>query len=427
MNFFKGKYFQTISIFLAVFIFIAGNYFVYAQSSSDINKLLSSEGKVLFGDETNSIFVIDYPENIKKVEKYLKMVDVPPEQVLIEARVVEVSLKGEHSLGINWTAFEEKGGTKIGQFRLGGDSGNSPIEQAIPFKNTFYPPGSTSADNQEDPFTITLFDENINIVLQALANNFDTNILSAPRITTVNNREAEIKVIQSLPWAEPEVELSDEGIAITWTVHFEEVGIILKVTPMITDDGNISMELSPEVSEQVGEFTLTVTQGNTQVPYPVPIIDERSANTKVIIGDGQTVIIGGLIKEKTTKGVSKVPFFGDLPGLGWFFKSTKDAVEKTELLIFVSPTIITPKVLVKMKEDEEQRIGKWYIDKRKAQQKAIEQAKIKEKEMKLKEQECEFNKKLKTLEKDLTDKRKIEHKNDEKRATVNYSYREHDE
>ena len=221
--------------------------------------------------------------------------------------------------------------------------------------------------------TITVFDENINVVLKALANSYDTNILSAPRITTVNNRPAEIKIIQKLPWAEPEVEMSDQGIAITWNINFEEVGIILKVTPTITDDGKIVMELEPEVSEKVDDYQLTVVQGTTEIPYTVPVIDKRSADTKVVIGNGQTLIIGGLIKEKNTKGVTKVPILGDIPLLGWFFKSKKDTKDKTELLIFVSPTIVTPQVMAYMKKKEELGVGKWYFDERKKEKKRIEE------------------------------------------------------
>jgi general secretion pathway protein D len=372
-----------IMIRLLIFVLFLLSLRIYAWGgiASDIKSLLSSEGKVLYGSEPNSILVIDHSENLRRIEEYLKMIDVPPKQVLIEARVVEVRLQGENALGINWQAFAEKGGFEIGQFRIGSTSGG-PLEQNIPYKSTHYPPGPTLSTDVEEPFTITVFDENINVVLKALANSYDTNILSAPRITTVNNRSAEIKIIQKLPWAEPEVEMSEQGIAITWNINFEEVGIILKVTPTITDDGKIAMELQPEVSEKVDDYQLTVVQGTTQIPYTVPVIDKRSADTKVVIGNGQTLIIGGLIKEKNTKGVTKVPILGDIPLLGWFFKSKKDTRDKTELLIFVSPTIVTPKVMAYMKNKEELGVGKWYSERRKKEKEQLERlSRIKEKDL----------------------------------------------
>lgn len=344
-------------IWFLLFLFLSS--LVYAQEvSNNIKCLLSGEGKVLYGNEPNSIIVIDYPENIKRVAEYLEIIDVLPQQVLIEARVVEVKLQKEHALGVNWTLFADKGGFEWGQFRIGSSTGGS-LQQQINYKTTYYPPAGTSG--AESPFTVNIFDDNINLVLKTLASSLDTNILSAPRITTVNNREAEIKVIQSYPWAEPKASTSSEGtVTVNWTMHFEEIGIVLKVTPTINEDGRITMELKPEVSEKTGDLPLT-TSGLT---YNVPIIDKRNASTKVVIGNGQTLIIGGLIKDKTTKGESKVPFLGDLPGLGYLFKTKKDVIDKTELLIFVSPTIITPDEFVRMARQERYGIGRGYIKER---------------------------------------------------------------
>ena len=359
----ESKMKKIILLFLSSFL--ACSLAFAQQISSNIKTLLSSEGKVLYGNEPNSIVVIDYPENIQRVSEYLDVIDVPPQQVLIEARVVEVKLQKEHALGVNWRAFADKGYMPMGQFK-GGTSAlgqqPGPLEQTIPYKSTYYPPaGSTGA---ETPFTFAIFDDNINIVLKTLANSLDTNILSAPRVTTVNNREAEIKIIQSYPWAEPSSTTSDSGsTTISWTIHFEEIGIVLKATPTINEDGRISMELNPEVSEKTGDFPVEASN----ITYNVPIIDKRSANTKVIIGNGQTLIIGGLIKDKTIKGETKIPLLGDIPGLGYLFKSKRDVKEKTELLIFVSPTIITPEEYVHMAKQERYGIGRGYLEDRERQ------------------------------------------------------------
>jgi len=354
---------KIILLFLSSFL--ACSLAFAQQVSSNIKSLLSSEGKVLYGNEPNSIVVIDYPENIQRVSEYLDVLDVPPQQVLIEARVVEVRLQKEHALGVNWKAFADKGYMPMGRFKVGSSAlGQQPglLEQRIDYKPTNYPPtGSTGA---ETPFTLAIFDDNINIVLKTLANSLDTNVLSAPRVTTVNNREAEIKIIQSYPWAEPSSTTSDSGsTTVSWTIHFEEIGIVLKVTPTINEDGRITMELKPEVSEKTGDLPITASS----ITYNVPIIDKRTANTKVIIGNGQTLIIGGLIKDKTIKGETKVPLLGDIPGLGYLFKSKKDVKEKTELLIFVSPTVITPEQYVHMAKQERYGIGRGYLEDRERQ------------------------------------------------------------
>ncbi|MEK6563855.1 MAG: hypothetical protein AABZ65_02365 [Candidatus Omnitrophota bacterium] len=327
------------------------------EQNSSIRSLLSSSGKVLYGNEPNSIVVIDHPENVERVKEYLDMIDVPSQQVMIEARVVEVKLQKEHALGVNWQLLADKKHMPFGQYELGSSSAlgqfTEGLKQNISYKNTNYPPitGTTS----ESPFTFGIFDEDINVILQALANSLDTNVLSAPRVATVNNREAEIKVIQSLPWAEPDVQVTgDSGsVTVSWKINFEEVGIILKTTPIINNDGNITMVLNPEISDKTSDYTLTVTQGTTSVPYTVPVIDKRSASTKVVVKNGQTLIIGGLIKEKSTKGETKVPLLGDMPFLGYLFKSKKDTVDKTELLIFISPTIITPDLSVRMQKNKQ--------------------------------------------------------------------------
>lgn len=341
-------------------LFIAVPVFAQEQNSS-IQSLLSSNGKVLYGNEPNSIVVIDHPENVKLVMEYLDMIDVPSRQVMIEARVVEVKLQNEHALGVNWQLLADKKHMPFGQYELGSSSAlgqfTEGLKQDISYKNTNYPPvtGTTS----ESPFTFGIFDEDINVILQTLANSLDTNVLSAPRVATVNNREAEIKVIQSLPWAEPDVQVAgDSGsVTVSWKINFEEVGIILKTTPIINDDGNITMVLNPEISDKTSDYSLTVTQGSTSVPYTVPVIDKRSASTKVVVKDGQTLIIGGLIKEKSTKGETKVPLLGDIPFFGYLFKSKKDTMDKTELLIFISPSIIVPEDFTRMRRNKNFGLG----------------------------------------------------------------------
>ncbi len=375
---------------ILILLFIAASSQCMAQEvSNNIRTLLSSQGRVLYGDEPNSVVVIDYPENIQRVADYLKVLDIPPQQVLIEAKVVEVRLQKEHALGVNWKIFADRGHVPIGRFKAGTAAlGTVPglLEQNLTYKNTYYPPGQTTTGS-ESPFTFTIFDDNINVILQTLSNCLKTDILSAPRVATVNNRQAEIKIIQNLPWAEPSVNIQGESgsVSITWDINFEEVGITLKVTPTINEDGKITMLLNPEISEKTGDYNLTVTQGSTSVPYTVPIIDKRIASTKVVVGNGQTLIIGGLIKRKDTRGETKVPLFGDIPFLGYMFKSKKDTGDKTELLIFVSPTIITSDTFTRMARDEKYGIGNIYEEVKEERERSIlpKEARGKAKEDKL--------------------------------------------
>ena len=336
------------------------------KSTGDNTNLLSKDGQILAGPEPNSIMVIDYPENLKQVEDYVKMVDVPPRQVLIEARVVEVHLTGENSMGINWNVFAKDGAQgplKFGHFDIG-QSITKGLTQSIPYKTTDYPPGTSGT--AETPFTFTISDENINVVLSVLSNNYDTTILSAPSITGINNHPAKIEVVKNLPYATPTFSTASTGTStttpqVTWAVTFVPVGITLIATPTITDDGNIALDLHPDVSEHSSDYPVTASDssGNT-LKYTIPIVDSRTADTKAIVGNGKTLIIGGLISDTIIKGETKVPVLGDIPFLGRVFKSTKNTHDKTELLIFVSPTIITPKVVAKMMAQEKTGVGEWY-------------------------------------------------------------------
>lgn len=359
-------------VLILLFIFLSVARAFAQEQNSNIKNLLSDGGKVLYGNEQNSIVVIDYPDNIERVKEYLDIIDVSPQQVMIEARVVEVKLQKEHALGVNWQLLADKKHMPFGQYELGSASAlgqfTEGLKQNISYKNTNYPPitGTTS----ESPFTFGIFDEDINVILQALSNSLDTNVLSAPRVATVNNREAVIKVIQSLPWAEPDIQVSGDSGSVTasWKIHFEEVGIILKTTPIINDDGNITMVLNPEISDKTSDYSLTVTQGTTSIPYTIPVIDKRSASTKVVVKNGQTLIIGGLIKEKITKGETKVPLLGDMPFLGYLFKSKKDTTDKTELLIFISPTIIVPEDFARMRKNKQFGLGESFDEEKQKQE-----------------------------------------------------------
>jgi type II secretory pathway component GspD/PulD (secretin) len=350
---------------------VAGILFLYTalwaqEVSNNIKGLLSKDGKIIYGNEPNSIVVIDYAQNLERVQEYLATADVPPRQVLIEARVVEVRLEREHSLGVNWALLAAKGGYKIGQYRLNSAGGTSGLVQNIPAKSVSAIPGLSTGVTPLNPFTVTIFDNSLSAVLSTIASDFDTDVLSAPRIATVNNREAEIKIIQSYPWAEPSLTSSDSSTGgvgtttVTWAIHFEEIGITLKATPTITEDNNIAMDLLPEVSEKTGDLPLTVSSAGTNLTYNVPIIDKRSASTKVVVGSGQTLIIGGLIKNKTAYNRAKVPFVGDIPIFGYLFKSSKTTKEKIELLIFVSPTIVDASQVVHMGQEYKYGIGSKY-------------------------------------------------------------------
>ncbi len=368
--------------FFILFIFLSFAYFSMAQEGNksgsmvgtNLLSLLSDNGKLIPDVETNSILVVDTPSNIAMVEEYLKMADKPSQQVLIEARLVEVKLEGEHSLGVNWSILSSRA-SKIGEFEVYSiDSTGTAYYpyQAIPFRQPKWEP--LSGDDQQ-PFTFGIFNENINVIVKTLATQLDTKILSAPKITTVNNRRAKIDIVKTIPYLE-EIEKEDEDTetgtrtTFTYTYSYADEGVTLEVTPLINPDGTITMTLFPQVKEIIRFKELPGPEGASRLPQ-LPETDVRFAQTKVTIKAGQTLVIGGLIREKKTKGITKVPLLGDFPLLGFLFRSKIDTKQKTELLILISPTIITPHVLENMDREERLGIGKWYMDERKKHQRDL--------------------------------------------------------
>lgn len=357
-------------ILLSVFIVFSNIPFVFTQSQSGGSKetssqtlkdLLSESGKIIPDTESNSILVIDQSPNIALIEDYLKMADKPSQQILIEAKVLEVSLDKEHSLGVTWKLWKD-GGLDIGSDATLGSAAGSALEQQIPFRNPNYKP--ISGSSAQDPFTIGIFDDNIEVILKALTTELDTDVLSAPKIATKNNRRAKINVATTVPYLagveKEDTETAGGASETTFTYEYEyaDEGVSLEVTPLINPDRSITLNLYPEVKE-ITRFVAQVTPEGASGTPELPETDIRVTQTKVTVKEGQTVVIGGLIKEKTSHGITKIPLLGDIPFLGNLFKSTKEEKEKTELLILVSPKIIGTEEAEKIKkrEIEREKIG----------------------------------------------------------------------
>jgi general secretion pathway protein D len=173
---------------------------------------------------------------------------------------------------------------------------------------------------------------NIGALLHALQTNGDVNVLSTPNILTTDNQKAEIMVGQNVPFPTGQTQNAVTGTASVFnTIERKDVGIKLTLTPQITSDDNVRLEVSQEISD--------VDASSKQNPNGL-ITNKRSASTTVVVKDRQTMVIGGLIRDNVTSSESKVPFLGDIPILGWLFKSKTTSVEKTNLMIFITPYII---------------------------------------------------------------------------------------
>jgi type II secretory pathway component GspD/PulD (secretin) len=291
-----------------------------------------AEGEVMVDTRTNSIIVKAPPAVQKEVELLIKKWDRQNKQVQIEARILEVTLDDSFKLGINWNYVtpETVGKREPSTSDLTGDFSIDLAEGGI------FKVGTLSADD----YTATL---------EMLATQTNTEILSSPKITVLDGQEASILIGSS----EPYVVTSQDPVTgfVTEQTNFLDVGIKLIVTPKIGQDNHITMKIHPEVST-----ARRVAEADNALA-----VDTTEADTTLTVKNGETVVLGGLMKQEKTKTVKKIPLLGDIPLLGLAFRSQDEETVKKELMVFITPYVLSAEGKV-IKEGEEQRIEKLIRD-----------------------------------------------------------------
>jgi type II secretory pathway component GspD/PulD (secretin) len=271
-------------------------------------------GTMRFDERSNKVMVSDTVQVLQNVRRIVEAFDERDKEVLIEAKIIQIALNDEHKMGVDWEAIVS-------------DYHN------LDLISDFDVLGSTDKRGKLSIGTVSSGD--YSALLEALDTVGATNILSSPRITAVNNKEAKILVGSTEPYVTTTTTTPSSGPTTTAeSVNFIEVGVKLFVTPTIHNDGFISMKIKPEVSS----VTSNVTTSNNNT---IPVVETSEAETTVIVKDGVSVVIGGLIKEETIKSMKKIPLLGDIPLLGFAFRSKSDSVSKTEIVIFLTPQIMT--------------------------------------------------------------------------------------
>jgi general secretion pathway protein D len=243
-------------------------------------------------------------------------------QVLIKVLIAEVTHDKSVDLGMELSGFNLR--TSGNGFKVGSDF---------------------SVAAQTGGFAFKLDEQNVTAALRAIASTSTLDVLSRPYILTADNQQASIMVGQEVPFI-TNTRTTDTGQTIN-TIEYDDIGIILNVTPHINPQGLVTLDVYPEISTLTGE---TVPISET---LNAPVFAKRSAQSRVAILDGQTIVIGGLMEDRITDTVSKVPLLGDIPGLGALFRRTIKQKSKTELLIFLTPHVAkTPENLTPMSRDE---------------------------------------------------------------------------
>jgi len=304
-----------------------------AAKSSATSVQLESDVKVTSDESTNSLVITASPKDYETlVEKVIAKLDIPRRQVYLEAVIMELAVRKDRTLGIqgNFGSLFGLGGESLTAFGAvlptftqtigtiagasgglsGGALGGAFSDRSIEFT-------SPTGDKVAIPA--------VSAIIQALQTDSDVNVLSTPSILTLDNEEASIQVGQEVP-VKTGSNLSG-GLA-TNNVTREDTGIILKVTPQISESDTVRLKIAQEVS-QLGAQT-----------EDGPIFSKRTVDTVVVANDKQTIVIGGLIEDRNSVGTSKVPYLGDVPVLGNLFKTRHTAKEKSNILVFITPYII---------------------------------------------------------------------------------------
>lgn len=315
-------------------VLISLNYAEASEVSSILknksNSLLSARGVVTVDKRTNALLIEDTQERINEVQNLIKKLDIPVKQVLIEARIVEVSRDFERTLGIHWNIANKTPLT-------GKDHPQNPLRGKVPVDdanasslthlNINLPAQPTSGE----PATVGLALANLghgyllDLELSALESEGQGELISSPRLVTADQQEAFIEAGEEIPYQEA----SSSGAT---TVAFQQATLKLDVTPHITPDNNIIMAI--KVNQDKPNAALDV-QGT-------PAITTRKIDTKVRVANGETVVLGGIYRQEKTRSILRVPFLGEIPMLGALFRSTKVTDSNSELLIFITPRIVQP-------------------------------------------------------------------------------------
>jgi type IV pilus assembly protein PilQ len=309
------------------------------------NALLSTRGSVAIDDRTNTLLVQDTAERLQDIRRLVRVLDVPVRQVLIESRIVVVNddYSREFGVRLGFTGVTDQGTN--GLFSVTGNSAGSAtiVDSALanlgdPLNGTPFPVTAPNIDdrynvrvpiaNPAGSFALAVLDSDyiVDLELTALQTEGRGEIVSTPRIITANQKEARIEQGVEIPFQES----ASSGAT---TTQFKKAVLSLTVTPQITPDDKIIMDLVVN-KDSVGQLTPSATGGL------VPSIDTRSVETQVLVSDGQTVVLGGIYETERRETINKVPFLGDIPGLGVLFRSTSNTTNKAELLIFVTPRIL---------------------------------------------------------------------------------------
>ena len=298
----------------------------YAKAS-DLEKILSSRltkgGKIVSDTRTNSLIITDLADSIDKMEGLLRTLDVPTQQVLLEAKIVEINLSEGFSIGTQWDGVFRNG--LVNPYPLSDMSfyGNKNF-----LFRTLMPSQVSNSFGSVGVSILQGDDWSLNANFSVGADNREAKVLSNPKLFVLNNQEASIDIVEEIPYLQSK-QTSTSTDDTTGTTTFKQASIKLKVKPQINRDGSVVLVVAPEQSYRTGEAIDST-----------PIINTTKSSTTLMLRSGETATIGGLIRETETNTENKIPLLGDIPLLGYLFKRVQKSKVRTELTIFITAKIV---------------------------------------------------------------------------------------
>jgi type IV pilus assembly protein PilQ len=313
------------------------------KAANGKESMLSPRGSLSVDERTNTLLVQDTAERLADVRRLVQALDVPVRQVLIEARIVVVTDTFERDLGARFGVTSAQTNGRNGLLAVTGNNVGSDtmVQSAITNLNAGNAATPVSTPALTNRYQVNLpvaspagtigisllgGSSLVDLELSAAQNEGRGEVVSSPRVITANQKQASIAQGVEIPYQES----ASSGAT---TTQFKKAVLSLKVTPLITPDNRVILDIDVS-DDSVGQLVQSATGGT------VPSIDTREIITQVLVNDGQTVVLGGILETTKTKSADKVPFLGDIPVLGYLFKTTTNINNKTELLIFITPKIL---------------------------------------------------------------------------------------
>jgi len=286
-----------------------------------LDKMVTPYGTVAVNEKTNSVVICDTAANLRRIVQEIRKADQTPRQVMVEVVILDVQLKNDSEIGVNWDFLSADIDDVSYRQSLTG-----PRVLAIP--PTPETLGSATAYNSVGlggDFSAVV--GSVRTILHMIQEKRNVEILASPRVLVVSGQSATIKAVEEIPYKEVS-DTAQGGQAALTSTKFKEVGVTLQVVATVADGNNILLDIRTQQSVRTGESATGV-----------PVVDSRQADTFLMLRDGQTAIIGGLRREEKTKQVNQVPILGDLPLIGALFRSVSTATSHSELVVLLNPRI----------------------------------------------------------------------------------------